>query len=157
MGEEVSTVPQMKSYCVALFAGLLLSAPAGADDAATMSLSHYARLPVCTLSADGQRLAVEPCRTAPPRHPMPRRPVPIIVQRQPALPLPRPLPMPAMPASPSVPSLLMPPGAPTPALNCDAGGCYDLSGVRHNNAAGNSTLTPSGKLCIHNGVWLQCQ
>jgi len=145
---------------------LLVSAAAAAAsaplaDTSKMSLQDYARLPVCTLSADGAHLAVEPCRTAPAKQPMPRRPVPQIVPRQPSLPAPRAVPMPPVPklpatASPSLPSLLMPPGAPTPALNCDAGGCYDLNGVRHNNAAGNSTITPAGKLCIRNGVWLQC-
>ena len=139
---------------------LLLAAAAAAApsaDTSKMSLQEYARLPVCTLSDDGQRLAVEPCRTAPAQKPMPRRPVPLIVQRQPSLPVPRTVPMPSVPKSPSLPSLLTPPGIPTPALNCDAGGCYDLNGVRHNNAAGNSTITPAGKLCIRNGVWLQCQ
>jgi hypothetical protein len=156
-GEEVGAMQRFKGYCWCGVVGLLAAASACAADPAAMSLSEYARLPVCTLSADGQHLAVEACRTAPARSPMSRRPVPQIVQRQPSLPLPRALPMPPVPASPSLPSLLMPPGAPTPALNCDAGGCYDLNGVRHNNAAGNSTLTPSGKLCIHNGPWLQCQ
>lgn len=133
---------------------LLLAAAAAAApsvDPSKMSLEEYAQLPVCALSADGQRLAIEPCRTAPAKKPMPRRPVPQIVQRQPSLPVPRAVPMPAVPKLSPSPSL------PTPALNCDPGGCYDINGVRHNNAAGNSTITPVGKLCIRNGVWLQCQ
>ena len=148
------------AYCLSaaglsvLLAATVVAAPA--LDASKMSVQDYARLPVCTLSADGQHLAVEPCRTAPAQKPMPRRPVPQIVQRQPSLPVPRTVPMPPVPKSPSLPRLLAPPVAPTPALNCDPGGCYDLNGVRHNNAAGNSTITPAGKLCIRNGVWLQC-
>jgi hypothetical protein len=143
------------AYCPAAAGlSLLLAAAATAApsvDTSKMSLDEYAHLPVCTLSADGQHLATEPCRTAPAKKPMPRRPVPQIVQRQPSLPVPRAVPMP--PAA----KLSLPPSQPTPALNCDPGGCYDLNGVRHNNAAGNSTITPAGKLCIRNGVWLQCQ
>jgi hypothetical protein len=149
------------AYCPAA-AGLSVllavsAAAAPSADTSKMSLQDYARLPVCALSADGTHLAAEPCRTAPAKNPMPRRPVPQIVQRQPPLPVPRTVPMPSVPKSQTLPSLLAPPGVPTPALGCDAGGCYDLNGVRHNNAAGNSTITPAGKLCIRNGVWLQCQ
>jgi len=142
------------AYCLSTAAGLSVAAAAPSVDTSKMSLQDYARLPICTLSADGQHLAVEPCRTAPARAPMPRRPVPQMVQRQPPLPPPldnrRAVPLPPVPKVPSSPSL------PMPALNCDAGGCYDLNGVRHNNAAGNSTITPGGKLCIRNGAWLQC-
>ena len=40
--------------------------PAPAEAAAKTAASEdaYAKLPVCKLSADGKRLAVEPCRTA---------------------------------------------------------------------------------------------
>lgn len=122
------------------------------------AVQAYARLPVCSLSADGKRLAVEPCRTAPARVPMPRRPVPQIIQRMPATAPSRQVAMPAMPPSPSpsLPSLLSPPGAPIPVTGCDAGGCYDAAGVRHNNAAGASSITPSGRLCNRAGAWLQC-
>jgi len=138
----------------ALLAFLLAAVAARAEpsaDTSKMSLDAYAKLPVCTLSADGEHLAVEPCRTAPTRKLLPRRPVPQIVQRQPPLPVPRSVPM------PPVRPLAIQPRSPAPIVSCDAGGCYDLNGVRHNNAAGNSTITPAGKLCNRNGVWLQCQ
>jgi len=144
------------AYCRSAASGLtallaVAAAAAPSVDTSKMSLQDYAHLPVCSLSADGQHLAVEPCRTAPAKNPMPRRPVPQIVQRQPSLPVPRTAPMPAVRKLSPSPSVI------TPAVNCDAGGCYDLNGVRHNNAAGNSSITPAGKLCIRNGVWLQCQ
>ena len=141
---------------------LLLAAACGAGPAAAATppdaeLQAYARLPVCTLSADGQHLAVEPCRTAPPRQPMPRRPVPQIIQRMPAAPVPRMASAPSLPPSPSLPALLQPSRTPIPVTGCDAGGCYDASGTRHNNAGSAVTITPSGQLCNRNGVWLQCQ
>lgn len=130
--------------------------PVSARQLEPPSAEDYARLPVCTLSADGKRLAVEPCRTAPAMVPMPRRPVPQIIQRMPRSTQAPQVAMPAMPPSRPIKSLLRPPGTPMPAVGCDAGGCYDPSGVRHNNAAGGSTLTPGGKLCNRTGPWIQC-
>jgi hypothetical protein len=137
--------------------GAGLAAPANSPTPEAADLQAYARLPVCTLSADGQHLAVEPCRTAPARKPMPRRPVPQIVQRMPVAPAPRAVSAPVLPPTPSLQELLQPPRTPIPALGCDGGGCYDASGARHNNAGNGVTITPSGKLCNRNGAWLQCQ
>ncbi len=129
------------------------AAPAGKADA---DLQAYAKLPVCTLSADGQHLAVEPCRTAPARKPMPRRPVSQIIERMPLSAPPRVVTAPPLPASPSLQQLLQAPRSPIPVAGCDAGGCYDSSGVRHYNAGSAIAISPSGKLCTRNGVWLQC-
>jgi hypothetical protein len=40
--------------------------------------------------------------------------------------------------------------------SCDAGGCTDTNGVRYNAGAGNTMLSPDGKLCHHTGVTMQC-
>lgn len=129
------------------------AAAAGPSDA---ELQAYARLPVCTLSADGKHLAVEPCRTAPARKPMPRRPVTQIIQPMPAAAPPRSVSAPPLPPSPSLQEILQPKGSPIPVTGCDAGGCYDASGTRHNNP-GPVTITPAGKVCTRTGAWLQCQ
>ena len=130
------------------------AAPAGTRTGAQGDA--YARLPVCKLSADGKRLAVEPCRTAPAAVPMPRRPVPLTIQPMPPN---QRAPQVAMPgAQPSTPieTLMQPPGTPIPAIGCTAGGCYDPSGARHNAGPGGTTITPAGKLCQRQGAWLQC-
>ncbi|MEV4778325.1 hypothetical protein [Burkholderia sp. LMU1-1-1.1] len=141
----------------AFLLGSLLCANAWGDPApAPASGDAYARLPVCKLSEDGKRLAVEPCRTAPAAVPMPRRPVPLTIQPMPSNKL---APQVAMPkAQPSTPieTLMQPPGTPIPAIGCTAGGCYDPSGVRHNNGPAGTTITPAGKMCQRNGAWLQC-
>ena len=146
---------------VSIAAGAVLLAAAGAGHAAPavadIDLQTYARLPVCTLSADGRHLAVEPCRTAPARKPMPRRPVTQIIQRMPAVPPPRVIAAPSLPSTPTLQELMQPPRNPIPVTGCDAGGCYDASGTRHNNAGSGVTISPSGKLCNRNGTWLQCQ
>lgn len=129
-------------------------AAAGARAQATadpVDLSSYARLPYCTLSKDGARLAVEPCRTAPARNPMPRRPVTEIIT-----PLPRVARAPAA-IAPPLPGLRAPSNsrAPQPRIGCGAGSCLDAGGMRH-SVAGNVTVTPGGKLCNINGIWMQC-
>ena len=139
-----------------LLGSLLCDYAWGESTPAAMEADAYAKLPVCKLSADGKRLAVEPCRTAPAAVPMPRRPVPLTIQ-----PMPRNqrAPQVAMPgAQPSTPieTLLQPPGTPIPAIGCTAGGCYDPSGVRHNTGPAGTTITPAGKLCHRQGAWLQC-
>lgn len=112
----------------------------------------YASLPFCTLSADGKHLALQPCRTAPPQRPMPRRPVPLIVE---PMPLPAAAPRVAMPPlPPSAP--LRAPSPPQPLDNCGAGGCYDAGGAWLGNGVGNTSVAPNGKLCQRNGIWLQC-
>lgn len=132
------------------------AARSGARATTPAKADAYAKLPVCRLSEDGKRLAVEPCRTAPAAAPMPRRPVPLTVQ---AMPGSTRAPQVGMPqTAPSIPleTLMQPPGNPIPAIGCTAGGCYDPSGVRHNTGPAGTTVTPSGKLCNRQGAWLQC-
>ena len=153
----------MKSFkpaalTAAFLLGSLLCANAWGDTppAARISGEAYAKLPVCELSEDGKRLAVEPCRTAPAAAPMPRRPVPLTIQPMPQN---KRAPQVAMPdTQPSTPieTLVRPPGTPIPAIGCTAGGCYDASGVRHNTGPAGTTITPAGKMCQRNGAWLQC-
>jgi hypothetical protein len=112
----------------------------------------YASLPFCTLSADGKHLARQPCRTAPPQRPMPRRPVSQIIEAMPSPAAPPRVAMPPLP--PSAP--LRAPSAPQPLGNCGAGGCYDAGGAWQGNGVGNTTVAPNGKLCQRNGIWLQC-
>lgn len=116
----------------------------------------YAELPICKLSQDGKRLMVEPCRTAPSAVPMPRRPVPLTIQRMPNNKVAPQVAMPQMAPSTPIETLMQPPGSPIPAVGCTAAGCYDPSGARHNTGAAGTTVTPAGKLCNRQGVWLQC-
>lgn len=145
---------------------------AGAD-----SLDEYRRLPECRLSADGKRLLVEPCRTAPARKDMPRRPVPQTITPTPRI---APAPDPSLTwapvltrrdphAAPSAVAQLPRAGraAPSPAITplpspsapipviCDAGGCRDAGGVYYHGPAGQVT-SPTGRVCSHNGVWMTC-
>jgi hypothetical protein len=137
----------------ALLLGALLCADAWAAPAEKPALKpeDYAKLPICTLSADGKRLAVEPCRTAPPREPMPRRPVPQIIQPTPRMGVAPQVAMPAMRPSQPLETLTHPPGAPTPVI-----GGYDPGGTRLNNGAPGTVITPSGKTCTKSGGWVQC-
>ncbi|HEV7814485.1 MAG TPA: hypothetical protein VGP06_05205 [Janthinobacterium sp.] len=113
-----------------------------------------ARLPVCTLSADGSRLAVEPCTKAPQQQA--RRSVAQVIQGLPSY---KPSgnygPDPVLPSAftPSRPSI---PPAPVPVNGCDAGGCRDASGVRHELGTGNAGVDRNGKLCNRHGAFLQC-
>lgn len=124
-----------------------------ADGASVSERAAYAGLPVCTLSADGQHLAVQPCRTAPARVPMPRRPVPQIVEPLPAN---RQAPLPAPPALTPPSTLAAPANAPRALNNCTSIGCNDATGGRLNNAVPGMVITPQGQVCSRNGVWLQC-
>lgn len=108
-------------------------------------------LPVCQLDPrDSGKLAVEPCRPAPPVQP--RRSVAQVVGRMPvhhsAPPV---VPMAPLPPGPTVPM----PGAPQPIGACDTGGCRDAAGVRY-NGAGNATLDANGRICHRNGAFMQC-
>ncbi|SEN49090.1 hypothetical protein SAMN05428959_102108 [Duganella sp. CF517] len=116
----------------------------------------YAKLPVCELSEDGKRLAVEPCRTAPAAAPMPRRPVPLTILQMPNNKVAPQVAMPKTQPSTPIEALMQPPGTPIPAVGCTAGGCYDPGGARHNAGPGSTTITPAGKLCQRQGAWLQC-
>lgn len=64
---------------------LVLAAGFSGPAAGAESLDEYRRLPECRLSADGKHLLQEPCRTAPARKNMPRRPVPLNVTPTPRI------------------------------------------------------------------------
>ena len=144
---------------IALLLMLVLPCAAPAQAAAltpaTAELRDYASLPVCKLSADGKRLAVEPCRTAPARVPMPRRPVPQIIQRMPLVKQAPQVAMPAMPPSPTLQTLLNPPNAPQALNGCGPTGCNDAGGTHLNTGPG-TVIMPSGKTCSRNGAVVQC-
>ncbi|MBE3028164.1 hypothetical protein GQ37_020710 [Janthinobacterium sp. BJB1] len=108
-------------------------------------------LPVCRLDPhDSTKLAVEPCRTAPPVQP--RRPVAQVIGRMPA----QGTAPPVVPTAPMPPGLAVPmPGAPQAIGSCDTGGCRDASGARY-NGAGNATLDANGRICHRNGAFIQC-
>ena len=109
-----------------------------------------APLPVCQLDPrDSGKLAVEPCRPAPPVQP--RRSVPQVIGRMPGQPAPPVVPMAPLPPSPAVPM----PRAPQPIGACDTGGCRDAAGARY-NGAGNATLDANGRICHRNGAFIQC-
>lgn len=142
------SLPFKMSLCL-----LLACACARADEPAVAAAERaaYAALPVCKLSADGQHLARQPCRTAPPARPMPRWPVTQLIQAMPRN---------APPASLAVPDAraALAPSAPSPmpVNSCNLAGCYDASGTFHSNAAGTATVSPNGTLCHRDGAWLQC-
>jgi hypothetical protein len=154
---------------------LALAAGLSGAPAATPSLEEYRRLPECRLSADGKRLLQEPCRTAPARRDMPRRPVPQIVTPTPRI---APAPDPSLswapvlaPRAPAAPSAMAqlpragraatPSAAPLPGpsapipVQCDAGGCRDPAGIYYHGPPGQVT-SPTGRVCSHNGVWMTC-
>lgn len=148
-------------------------APNPANSQASSDIEAYARLPVCTLSPDGQHLALQPCRTAPARVLMPRRPVPQQIdplqdtRLAPSVSLP-PSSMVMPPALiPRPPATVAPLTAPLPAAgalapmpralnNCSGAGCNDAQGGRINSAAPGMVITPQGQVCSRNGVWIQC-
>ncbi|UGQ49345.1 hypothetical protein [Massilia endophytica] len=156
----------------------LAAAGQGAPDKA--SIEAYARLPVCKLTPDGRKLAVEPCRTAAPKRPMPRRPVPQAVEPVARMAVPQPMPhtqegpvlplvlTPRPPATATPPSLSSnpapgafaapPPGpsAPMPAL-CGAGGCRDAATGTFYGGGPGVTVSPSGRQCVTSSSGLvQC-
>ena len=140
MKTMIKTIPALA--CALLFAG----GHAGAQEQAVSD-----DLPVCQLDPrDSGKLAVEPCRPAPPVQP--RRSVAQVVGRMPvhhsAPPV---VPMAPLPPGPTVPM----PGAPQPIGACDTGGCRDAAGVRY-NGAGNATLDANGRICHRNGAFIQC-
>lgn len=148
---------------------LALAAGLSGPPAAAPSLEEYRRLPECRLSADGKRLLREPCRTAPARRDMPRRPVPQIVTPTPRI---APAPDPSLTWAPVLPpsaiaqvpragravapsaTPLPGPSAPIPVV-CDAGGCRDPAGIYYHGPPGHVT-SPTGRVCSHNGVWMTC-
>ncbi|WP_305054466.1 hypothetical protein [Janthinobacterium sp. SUN206] len=147
---------------------LLAGGHARAQEQAAPAESLTEPLPVCQLDPrDSGKLAVEPCRPAPPVQP--RRSVAQVIGRMPAPPVqPRRSVaqvigrMPAQPASPVVPIAPLPPSpavpmprAPQPIGSCDSGGCRDAAGARY-NGAGNATLDANGRICHRNGAFMQC-
>ena len=144
---------------VVLLFGMLICTDAWAQEQSqpkTQSLTDYAKLPICTLAPDGKSLAIQPCRTAPAKSPMPRRPVPEFIDGMPQVQQAPPVGMPATPPSLSLQNLTHPPGAPVPVTGCDTGGCYGTNGVRYNNAPGGRVITPGGKSCSRSGGIIQC-
>jgi len=152
---------------------MALAAAFAGPAASAASIADYARLPECRLNAAGTALAVQPCRTAKPRQPMARRAVPLNVTPTPRM---APAPDPSLSWAPVLtpPSrLAQSPGYPRPApapgspaardpgpsgpipVTCDAGGCRDASGTFYHGPPG-QVLSPSGKTCSHNGVWMTC-
>lgn len=109
------------------------------------------QLPVCQLDPrDSGKLAVEPCRPAPPVQP--RRSVAQVIGRMPVQRMAPPVvPIAPLPPGPAVPM----PGAPQPIGACDTGGCRDAAGARY-NGAGNATLDANGRICHRNGAFMQC-
>lgn len=140
MKTMIKTIPALA--CALLFAG----GHAGAQEQAVSDA-----LPVCQLDPrDSGKLAVEPCRPAPPVQP--RRSVAQVIGRMPVQrPAPPVVPMAAPPPGPSMPM----PGAPQPIGACDTGGCRDAAGARY-NGAGNATLDANGRICHRNGAFMQC-
>ena len=139
MKTMIKTIPALA--CALLLAG-------GHADGQEQAVSDD--LPVCQLDPrDSGKLAVEPCRPAPPVQP--RRSVAQVIGRMPAQPAPPVVPMAPLPPSPAVPI----PRAPQPIGSCDTGGCRDASGARY-NGAGNATLDANGRICHRNGAFLQC-
>ncbi|MED5598994.1 hypothetical protein [Janthinobacterium sp. P210006] len=129
----------------AVLAGALAGAHAGAQEGAASG-----SLPVCQLDPrDSSRLAVEPCRPAPPVQP--RRSVAQVIGRMPAQPAPPVVPMAPLPPSPAMPM----PRAPQAIGSCDTGGCRDAAGARY-NGQGNATLDANGRICHRNGAFIQC-
>jgi hypothetical protein len=156
----------MRHLSLSWLAAWLLASPVQAQNADSAA---YAKLPVCRLAADGRHLAVEPCRTAPTNRKLPRRPVPQLITPMPRMAAPQPsvvwgpvltapgrasLPALGAPALPAGTPALPGPSAPIP-VTCDAGGCRDSNGSYY---PGSGTLvSPSGRMCSNNGVWMQCQ
>ncbi|MDN2698115.1 hypothetical protein O0882_17520 [Janthinobacterium sp. SUN073] len=130
---------------------LLAGGHAWAQEPAAPAESLPESLPVCQLDPrDSGKLAVEPCRPAPPVQP--RRSVGQVIGRMPVQRTAPPVvPMAPLPPSPSVPM----PRAPQPIGACDTGGCRDAAGARY-NGAGNATLDANGRICHRNGAFMQC-
>jgi hypothetical protein len=150
-------IPLLTAASLSATAAMMGAASEPASEPAPPAdLQAYAKLPVCKLSDDGKRLAVEPCRTAPAKVPMPRRPVTQIIQRMPRSTAAPQVAMPSTPPSQSLDSLTHPPGAPIPVSGCGPGGCHAPNGALLNNAGPGAVLGPSGKLCNRSGAWVQC-
>ncbi|MBV7536001.1 hypothetical protein KW842_09510 [Duganella sp. sic0402] len=133
----------------------LAAEQAKATEASAATEAAYLKLPFCTMNAEGTGLAVEPCRKAPAQVPMPRRPVPQIMQPMPQVKRAPQAAMPGMQPSPSLQSLTNPPHAPVPVTSCDVAGCYGANGVRYNNMGG-GVVGPNGKVCNRSGATIQC-
>jgi hypothetical protein len=168
----------MRRLALLLLLPVLLPAQAaGPAQPGRGDIEAYAKLPVCKLTPDGRRLAVEPCRTAPPKRPMPRRPVPLAVEPMPRMAEPAALPPPAA-SGPVLPLVLEPrqpapsisnipapgafaapppgPGPLTPAT-CGAGGCRDSNGTFYGGPPGSVSVAPNGRQCVTSSAgFVQC-
>ncbi|PLY46372.1 hypothetical protein CSZ94_03810 [Janthinobacterium sp. ROICE36] len=145
MKTMIKTIPALA--CAMLLAG----GHAWSQEPAAPAESLSEPLPVCQLDPhDSGKLAVEPCRPAPPVQP--RRSVAQVIGRMPVQRTTPPVvSMPSLPPSRAVPM----PGAPQPIGACDTGGCRDAAGARY-NGAGNATLDANGRICHRNGAFMQC-
>jgi len=133
--------------------GMLVCEYAWADpENAPPKGEDYAKLPLCTLNAEGTKLAVEPCRRPPTKAPTARRSVAQIIQPMPQVKRAPQVGMPAAPPSLALPSVS---NRPMPVTSCDAGGCFGANGVRYNNAGG-GVVGPNGKVCNRSGATIQC-
>ncbi len=120
-------------------------------------------LPVCSLSRiDPNKLAVEPCRPAPPRPG--RRAVPQVLSTMPVQsrarqPADAPPSVTVAPGTPQA-AASRPPSQPSPTpsaiIGCDSGGCRDAGGARYNGGVGNAVIDRNGKLCTRDGAFLRC-
>jgi hypothetical protein len=118
--------------------------------AGSSAQADAAKLPFCSLTPDGSRLAVEPCRKAP--QTVPRRSVMQVIARMPQQKAGASYGRPSAPAPIAARPLVAPP-APGP-LSCGPAGCRDAAGQLHN--AGPASVGGSSKLCSQNGTFLQC-
>lgn len=109
-----------------------------------LGVANAAELPFCSLTPDGSRLAVEPCRKAPQK--MPRRSVMQVIERMPWQ-----KPLSYGPPYTPAPLVTAPLPAPVPLVSCSAGSCRDGVGVLHVTG-----VDRNGKLCTQNGAFLQC-
>ncbi|WP_332861315.1 hypothetical protein [Janthinobacterium svalbardensis] len=146
MNMMIKTIPAL---ACAMY--LLAGGHAWAQEPAAPAESLPEPLPVCQLDPrDSGKLAVEPCRPAPPVQP--RRSVAQVIGRMPVQRTAPPIvPMAPLPPGPAVPM----PRAPQPIGACDTGGCRDAAGARY-NGAGNATLDANGRICHRNGAFIQC-
>lgn len=98
------------------------------------------------------REEAEAVERAPARLDRPRLPTPLVSVPPPIAPT---APPPAPPPSPSA-TAAPPPVAPAQLQRCDAGGCWDSTGQRLNQA-GNVLLDGWGRRCTTQGTVLNCQ
>lgn len=107
----------------------------------------------CASAADQRKLHEGKGDARTQKQVVPRRAVPMTIERPPAA-MPPPLSPPPRTAVPAVPQTSVPQG-PSPITGCDPGGCWS-GGNRYEGGAGGTYLDRSGRLCQGNGAWMQC-